>query len=118
MEADSEALIVGAHVKDNSVVQFHLRDARTSDADLDEILHDYVVSAGSTGLEGSLLFSCMGRGQSLYGHPNHEVELFKKYLGELPVAGFFCNGEIGPVQGTTFLHGFTSSFGLFRSRDS
>jgi hypothetical protein len=34
----------------------------------------------------------------------------------VPVGGFFCNGEIGPVGGTTFLHGYTSSFGLFRPR--
>ncbi len=66
--------------------------------------------------EGALLFSCLGRGEHLYGSANHDSDCFKDYLGQVPLSGFFCNGEIGPVGGTTFLHGYTSSFGLFRSK--
>ena len=65
---------------------------------------------------GSLLFSCLGRGQHLYGRPDHDTDVFRAALGDVPLGGFFCNGEIGPVQGRTFLHGYTSAFGLFRPR--
>jgi len=60
-----------------------------------------------------LLFSCLGRGQHLYGKPNHDSDMFRDQLGDIPLGGFFCNGEIGPVGKTTFLHGYTSSFGIF-----
>ncbi len=65
---------------------------------------------------GSLLFSCLGRGKHLYGRSDHDTDAFRRHLGDVPLGGFFCNGEIGPVHGTTFLHGYTSSFGLFRPR--
>lgn len=68
------------------------------------------------GPSGALLFSCLGRGEGLYGQPNFDTSVFREHLGDVPVGGFFCNGEIGPVGGATFLHGYTSSFGLFRPR--
>ena len=73
-------------------------------------------SAASTEEQGALLFSCMGRGEHLYGRPNHDSEMFHEVMGPLPLAGFFCNGEIGPVHGTTYLHGYTSSFGVLRQK--
>jgi small ligand-binding sensory domain FIST len=111
IDGKSGALVVGALVRDGMVVQFHLRDARTSAADLDELLHRYRGRPA-----GALLFSCLGRGQHLYGEPDHDSNTFRRHAGEVPLGGFFCNGEIGPVQGTTFLHGYTSAFGLFRPR--
>ena len=65
---------------------------------------------------GALLFSCLGRGQFLYGEPDHDTDAFRSHLGDVPLGGFFCNGEIGPVHGTTFLHGYTSAFGVFRAK--
>ena len=96
------------------MVQFHLRDARTSAADLDELLGRYARAAR----HGALLFSCLGRGEHLYGEPDHDTDAFRRHVGDVPLGGFFCNGEIGPVHGTTFLHGYTSAFGLFRPRGS
>jgi small ligand-binding sensory domain FIST len=55
----------------------------------------------------------MGRGEGLYGKPNFDSQLFLDYVTDIPLAGFFCNGEIGPVSGNTFLHGYTSVFGIF-----
>ncbi len=66
---------------------------------------------------GCLLFSCLGRGEYLYEQPNFDSELLARYVGQSVQGGFFCNGEIGPVGGTTFLHGYTSVFGLFRARN-
>lgn len=115
-DPDAGAIAVGAVVEQNEVVQFHVRDARTSAADLTGLLSRVREGAGGVPPEGALQFSCVGRGAGLYGRPNHDVESLQEELGPVPVGGFFCNGEIGPVQGRTFLHGYTSSFALFRSR--
>ena len=70
----------------------------------------------SAGSAGALLFSCLGRGRSLYGSADHDTDAFRRHVGDVPLTGFFCNGEIGPVQGTTFLHGYTSAFGVLHPR--
>jgi small ligand-binding sensory domain FIST len=116
MDAARGVLGIGAVLHESSVVQFHLRDAKTSAEDLAQLLARY--EPGSSPPHGALLFSCLGRGVHLYGRPDHDTDSFRRRLGELPLGGFFCNGEIGPVQGTTFLHGYTSSFGIFRRRNS
>ena len=115
LEPGSGALLVGDFLRNEKTVQFHLRDAETSADDLRVLLKQYKDNAKDQP-QGALLFSCLGRGEHLYGVPNHDSNCFKDYLGAIPLAGFFCNGEIGPVGGTTFLHGYTSSFGLFRPR--
>jgi small ligand-binding sensory domain FIST len=117
LEPNSGALLVGEILRNERTVQFHLRDAETSSDDLRALLKQYKDNA-SEKPQGALLFSCLGRGEHLYGVPNHDSDCFRDYLGAIPLAGFFCNGEIGPVGGTTFLHGYTSSFGLFRPRSN
>lgn len=112
-DAESGALAVGALLRRGAVVQFHLRDAETSADDLRQMLEQYR-STGVPTPEGGLLFSCLGRGRYLYGAPNHDSDALRRCLGEVPLGGFFCNGEIGQVQGETFLHGYTSAFALFR----
>ncbi|MCS6915898.1 MAG: FIST C-terminal domain-containing protein [Myxococcales bacterium] len=110
------ALVVGARVQPWQAVQFHLRDARTSAEDLEQRLVQYRETMGSRRPRGALLFSCLGRGEHLYGRPNHDSEVFQRLIGPVPLGGFFCSGEIGPVGGSTFVHGYTSAFGLFRER--
>ena len=65
---------------------------------------------------GALMFSCLGRGSYLYGRPDHDTDMFRDRFGPVPLTGFFCNGEIGPVGGTSFLHGYTTSFGMVRPK--
>src|SRR5262249_49623864 len=91
-----------------------LRDKETSADDLNQVLNTYLSRAGHDHVTGALLFSCLGRGEYLYGKASHDTLSFQKKLGTIPIAGFFCNGEIGPVGGTTYLHGYTSCFALFR----
>jgi small ligand-binding sensory domain FIST len=107
------ALVVGTTLTEGQVVQFHVRDAATSSEDLTHLLARYREKPA-----GALLFSCLGRGVHLYGRPDHDTTAFQAALGDVPLGGFFCNGEIGPVQGRTFLHGYTSAFGLFRRPES
>jgi small ligand-binding sensory domain FIST len=113
LDSESGALAVAAEVREGNVVQFHLRDAQTSADDLESHLRG---QAPGSRPAGALLFSCLGRGRYLYGAPDHDIQKFAARYGRVPVGGFFCNGEIGPVHGRTFLHGYTSSFGLFTAR--
>ncbi|MEM9907699.1 MAG: FIST C-terminal domain-containing protein, partial [Cyanobacteria bacterium P01_D01_bin.44] len=106
------AIAIADRVRPGQRIQFHLRDARTSADDLETLLGHYQKADRSA--LGALMFVCNGRGEGLYKEPNFDSMLFQKYLGPLPLGGFFCNGEIGPVGNTTFLHGFTSVFGIFR----
>ena len=116
MDSNSGGLAVGEMLKEGQLVQFHLRDAETSTDDLNAVLSRYADENRENDIPGALLFSCLGRGQYLYGRPNHDTDAFREKMGAVPLGGFFCNGEIGPVSGTTFLHGYTSSFGLFRPK--
>jgi small ligand-binding sensory domain FIST len=109
------AVAVGENLQEGMRVRFHVRDAKTSAEDLHTMLKSYEKTLPGP-VSGALLFSCLGRGEGLYGRPNFDTSVFREHLGAVPVGGFFCNGEIGPVGGATFLHGYTSSFGLFRPR--
>lgn len=113
MDPQTGALWVNAHVPVNSVVQFHLRDATTSAHDLERALTHYQTSTHSGPACGTLLFSCAGRGYGLYGQADHDSNAFRRLIADVPVGGFFGNGEIGPVQNATYLHGYTSSFAVF-----
>jgi small ligand-binding sensory domain FIST len=118
IDPKSGAIAVGEYLGEGMRIRFHLRDAEASAQDLHAVLTDYESALPRKDeVSGALLFSCLGRGEYLYGRPNFDTGIFRQHLGDVPVGGFFCNGEIGPVGGTTFLHGYTSSIGLFRSRD-
>lgn len=116
-DARTGAIAVAALLQEGQVVQFHLRDAQTSAEDLDERLARHCAAHGGRARPaGALLFSCLGRGAALYGVPDHDSNALQRHVGPVPLGGFFCNGEIGPVEHRTFLHGYTSAFGLFRPR--
>ena len=116
LDEDTGALIVGETLQEGQVVQFHLRDAEAAREDLAAVLDRYLEDNPDREPAAALLFSCVGRGQHLFRRPNHDTELFEEMVARVPLTGFFCNGEIGPVGGTTFLHGYTSSFALIGRR--
>lgn len=97
------------HLRVGQTVQFHVRDAATADEDLRLLLAE--VPAGRP--VGALLFSCNGRGSRLFSSPDHDASTIAEVLGPIPVAGFFAMGEVGPVGGQNFLHGFTASMAIF-----
>jgi small ligand-binding sensory domain FIST len=105
-DAATGAIVVGDDVHVGQTVQFQVRDAAAADEDLRELL-------SGTDAEAALLFTCNGRGQRFFGMPDHDAGVLDQLLGPLPVAGAFCAGEIGPVGGRNFLHGFTASVALF-----
>ena len=104
------SIVVGANIREGQRIRFHLRDRNTAREELLELL------ARKFGVqyEGALLFSCLGRGEYLYKIPNHDSACISDAFGGLYATGIFCNGEIGPVAGSTFVHGFTSVIGLVR----
>jgi len=109
------AIAVGDYLRPGQRIQFHLRDAQTSAQDLEFLLNKYQQEKTSESSPvGALIFSCLGRGEGLYGKPNFDSQLFQRYVQDIPLGGFFCNGEIGPVGDSTFVHGFTSVFAICR----
>jgi small ligand-binding sensory domain FIST len=109
----SGAIGIAGQVKVGTTVQFHVRDAQSADEDLRAMLAPHA----ATEPEGALLFGCNGRGTHMWPEPGHDVTVLRELLGNVPVAGFFCGGEFGPVGGRNFVHGFTASIALFHSLD-
>jgi small ligand-binding sensory domain FIST len=110
---EAGTITVGAEPRVGQTLQFQLRDAEAADDELGTLLElargDI---SGDFPAVGALLCCCNGRGAGLFGKSGHDVQKLEAVLGPLPVAGFFCNGEIGPVGGQNFLHGFTASLAL------
>ncbi len=94
-------------------MQFHVRDALTADEDLRRTLEREAAALDGRRAAGALLFTCNGRGSRMFSGPDHDTGLIAKMLGEIPLAGFFCAGELGPVGGQNFLHAFTASIAVF-----
>ncbi|MFZ5861687.1 MAG: FIST signal transduction protein [Nitrospirota bacterium] len=107
------SLAVGDLVREGQTVQFHIRDRESASEDLNTLLAAQDQPNHAPTPEAALLFSCNGRGRRLFGRAHHDVTMVRSRLGKIPVAGFFAQGEIGPVGGTNFLHGFTASLAIF-----
>jgi small ligand-binding sensory domain FIST len=106
VDRSNGAVAVGDLVDIGTTVQFHIRDAASADEDLREMMS---TARGS----GALVFTCNGRGVRFFGEPDHDAEVVAEALGHRAVAGMFCAGELGPVGGQNFLHGYTASIALF-----
>jgi small ligand-binding sensory domain FIST len=112
-DPDTGALAVGAAVEPGQVIRLHARDAESADRDLRESLGVALAALGDDPPAGALCFSCNGRGRTMFGEPDHDAGLLARALQGAPAAGFFAAGEIGPVGGECFLHGFTATVALF-----
>jgi len=106
------AVAVGALVRPGQVVRLHARDAASADQDLRRILDERARALASDPV-GALVFACNGRGQAMFGGPDHDARAVAQALAGAPSAGFFAAGEIGPVGAETFLHGYTATVALF-----
>jgi small ligand-binding sensory domain FIST len=112
-DPDAGSIAVGASVRAGQVVRLHARDADSADRDLREALGLRRTALGGAPPAGALVFSCNGRGRRMFGHPDHDAEAIGDELGDIPAAGFFAAGEIGPVGGESFLHSFTATLAVF-----
>jgi small ligand-binding sensory domain FIST len=107
IDPSSGAIAIAAQPRVGQTLQFQIRDARAADEELRHMLGGL-----PGGPSAALLFACNGRGAGLFGAPDHDARTVHELLGPLPLAGLFCNGEIGPVGAATYLHGFTASLAL------
>lgn len=113
VDRQSGAVAMAGHARVGATVQFHVRDAATASEDLRSLLSPHA----NTGVRGALLFGCNGRGTNMWSEPGHDAHMLHEMLGDVPVAGFFCGGEFGPIGARNFVHGFTASIALFREPD-
>jgi small ligand-binding sensory domain FIST len=113
-DVNQGVLALGAFPRVGQTLQFQLRDRASADADLQRL----TAAAAQSGADpfASLVFACNGRGRNLFGVPNHDAAALAAQFGKHPSAGIFCNGEIGPVGGRNFVHGYTASIALFSQR--
>jgi small ligand-binding sensory domain FIST len=111
------AIAIGDVVPVGATVQFQVRDADTAGEDLTTLLHGHVTAAGALGQghpAGALVFTCNGRGSFMFGDAHHDAAIVAETLGDVPAAGMFCAGELGPIGLRNALHGFTASVAVFR----
>jgi small ligand-binding sensory domain FIST len=106
----SGALVLGETVRVGQTLRFFVRDAASADADLQQTLRGALPHGRPA---GALLFTCNGRGTNMFPAPDHDARVVAAALGTKALAGFFCGGEIGPVGGKAFLHGFTATLAVF-----
>src|SRR5262245_55285352 len=111
LDVETGAMAVTDFVRVGQTVQFQVRDAQAADEDLVALLARDRKEHGAAA--GALLFTCNGRGSRLFGKPDHDASTIQSVAGEMPAAGLFCAGELGPVSSRNFIHGFTASIALF-----
>jgi small ligand-binding sensory domain FIST len=116
-DRETGALIVGERVRVGQTMRFQVRDAVSADDDLRAALRGLAGRLEGPAA-GALLFSCNGRGSAMFPTPHHDAGAIADEFGDIPVAGLFCNGEIGPVGGQSFLHGFTATMVVFEATQS
>jgi small ligand-binding sensory domain FIST len=113
LSESERAFAVAEQVRRGQTLQFLVRDAASAGEDLRLLMRKH----GGGGI-GALLFSCNGRGTRMFASPNHDASCVLEGLAPgVPLAGFFAAGEVGPVGGRNFLHGFTASVAIFRQRE-
>jgi small ligand-binding sensory domain FIST len=106
------AMQITDRVRVGQTVQFHVRDAESADEDL-RLLLKQELAAKPAKPQAALMFTCNGRGTRLFHEPNHDAAVLREEVGPIPLAGLFAAGELGPIGGRNFIHGFTASVVLF-----
>jgi small ligand-binding sensory domain FIST len=117
-DPQSGAVAVGEFPRTGQTIQFQRRDAAAASEDLHALLTRARARLAGRQLYGGCLCSCNGRGSGLFGAPSHDARAVQEHLGPLGIAGFFCNGELGPVGERTFLHGYTAALALFVAKSN
>jgi len=104
----NKLVAIGEMVQPGSSVLFCRRDAKTANEDMTRMLESIRKGLYSRP-RGGIYYSCLGRGASLFGPNSEELRMVRDTLGEFPLVGFFCNGEISHNR----LYGYTGVLTLF-----
>jgi len=108
VDPDRGLLAIGDMVKPGMEIQFARRDAETARDDLRRMVEGLKARLPGPP-RGALYHSCLGRGRNLFGEDSAELGLVQELLGEVPLAGFYANGEISHHR----LYGYTGVLTLF-----
>ena len=108
-DSTTGAIAIGDLPRVGQTVRLHARDAESATRELEDMLARHEQEPASA----ALLFACNGRGRNLFPQPDHDAAAVTRRLAGNAVAGCFCQGELGPVGGRTFVHGFTASIALW-----
>lgn len=101
------SLLVGTPVREGQVVSFTVRDPTRAREDLDSMVADLAKVCAGRPPGFAIYFNCCGRGTSLYGHPNVDIEIIRRHFDDVPIIGFFTYAEIGPASEGSCLHNYT-----------
>jgi small ligand-binding sensory domain FIST len=107
----SGAVVIGGIPRVGQTLQYQLRDRVAADSDLKRAL-DHQWNRAHQRVIGSLIFSCTGRGKGMFAEAGHDATTVQSVTGTHPSAGFFCNGEIGPIAQKNCSHSYTASIAL------
>jgi len=108
VNTEKQVVGIGDELAAGQEVMFCRRDGNTAREDLKRMARETLERAGGSA-RGALYFSCVGRGDSLFGEDSNELRLIRDELGDIPLAGFYCNGEISGDR----LYGYTGVLTLF-----
>ena len=108
VDAKQKLLAVGDMLEQGQAIQFCRRDSNAAWDDMARMLNNLKQRLQGTP-KGGVYYSCMGRGQNLFGEDSNELRAIQKELGEFPLVGFFANGEISHNR----LYGYTGVLSLF-----
>jgi small ligand-binding sensory domain FIST len=111
-DPESGGVVIGSLPRVGQTLQYQMRDRVSAIKEMEHLLEGREHQPKPV---ASLVFSCIGRGFSFFGRENYDASMLARYLGQHPSAGFFCNGEVGPVAGQNYVHGYTMTAGLFRT---
>jgi small ligand-binding sensory domain FIST len=111
--ASAGAIAIGDYIRPGQTVQFHVRDEEAASGELSQLLAGE--RARGSRPAGALLFTCNGRGSNMFSVPSHDAAAIARSFGPIPLAGFFAQGELGPIGRENFMHGFTASIALFQA---
>jgi small ligand-binding sensory domain FIST len=107
IEAGSGGIAIAAEPRVGQTFRVHVRDGMGADADLRR-----VIGLANPGVGAALMFACTGRGRRMFDTPHHDARVVEELL-DVPLAGGFCQGEIGPIAGTNHVHAFTATMVTF-----
>lgn len=108
VDPQNDLVAIGEYVETGDELMFCRRDQQTAEDDLKRMLLA-IGSQLNAPIRGGVYYSCLGRGQHMFGAPNRELELIRDALGDFPLVGFFANGEISHNR----LYGYTGVLTLF-----
>lgn len=94
IDPNREVIAIGELVEEGDPLLFCRRDGNTAREDMLRMLENLKSRVGNQPIRGALYHSCLGRGRHQFGDESEELAMIADVLGDVPLVGFFANGEI------------------------